>query len=137
MLIILLIFTQFNSGYLTVRADQDGLPIYVDNDYIGVTPILRYPLKPDDYSVGFFPSDSIKDASWRFKAGKLSALWKIARYGEGLVEVRIAPDSITEVTLDYQRVKRAPGRAKCLFGGVVGGIFALGVITALVVQKIF
>lgn len=136
-MLIILILTQLHPGFLTVRADQDSLPVYVDNDFVGRTPVVHLPLKPDEYSIGFFPQDSIEDASWRFKSGKLGALWKIARYGEGVVEVRIAPDSVTEVKLDYQRVRRAPGRAKCLFGGVVGGIFALGVIAALAVQKIF
>lgn len=136
-MLIMLLIAQLNPGFLTVRADQDSLPVYVDNDFVGRTPLVHFPLKPDEYSIGFFPQDSIEDASWRFKSGQLGALWKIARYGEGMVEVRIAPDSVTEVTLDYQRVKRAPGRAKCLFSGVVGGIFALGVIVALAVQKIF
>lgn len=137
MLIMLLIFARLDPGFLTVRADQDSLPVYVDNDFVGRTPVVRLPLEPDEYSVGFFPQDSIEDASWRFKSGKLGALWKIARYGEGMVEVRIAPDSLTEVKLDYQRVKRAPGRAKCLFGGVIGGILAFGVIAGLALSKIF
>jgi hypothetical protein len=136
-MILILLLTQLNNGYLTVRADRDSLPVYVDNDYVGLTPVVRYPLKPDEYSVGFFPQDSIENASWRFKSGSLGALWKVARFGEGMVQVRVAPDSLTEVELSYARVTRAPGRAQCLVGGILGGVFALGVILTLAAQKIF
>jgi len=136
-MILILLFTQLNNGYLTVRADRDSLPVYVDNDCIGQTPVIKYPLKPDEYSVGFFPQDSIENASWRFKSGSLGALWKIARFGEGVVQVRVAPESLTEVELSYRRVTRAPGRAQCIVGSVLGGIFALGVLATLAVQKIF
>ena len=108
-MILIILLTQLNNGYLTVRADRDSLPVYVDNDYIGQTPVIKYPLKPDEYSVGFFPQDSIENASWRFKSGSLGALWKVARFGEGIVQVRVAPDSLTEIELSYRRVTQAPG----------------------------
>jgi hypothetical protein len=136
-MILILLLTQLNNGYLTVRADRDSLPVYVDNEYIGLTPVIKFPLKPDEYSVGFFPQDSIENASWRFKSGSLGALWKVARFGEGMIQVRVAPDSLTEVELNYRRVTQAPGRAKCLVSGVVAGIFTLGVLVAIAVQKLF
>jgi len=136
-MILILLLTQLNNGYLTVRADRDSLPVYVDNEYIGLTPVIKFPLKPDEYSVGFFPQDSIENASWRFKSGSLGALWKVARFGEGMIQIRVAPDSLTEVELNYRRVTQAPGRAKCTVGAVAAGIFALGVILTLAVQKIF
>jgi hypothetical protein len=136
-MILILLFTQLNNGYLTVRADRDSLPVYVDNDYIGLTPVIKYSLKPDEYSVGFFPQDSIENASWRLKSGSLGALWKVARFGEGMIQVRVAPDSLTEVELSYRRVTQAPGRAQCMVGGVMAGIFTLGVLLTLAVQKIF
>lgn len=136
-MVLLLLFAQLNNGFLTVRADRDSLPVFVDNDFIGRTPVIKYPLKPDEYNVGFFPQDSIESASWRFKSGSIGALWKIARYGEGIVKVRIAPDSLTEVELNYRQVTRASGRAKRLVGGILTGFFVLGVLVTLVVQKIF
>jgi hypothetical protein len=136
-MILIILLTQLNNGYLTVRADRDSLPVYVDNDYIGQTPVIKYPLKPDEYSVGFFPQDSIENASWRFKSGSLGALWKVARFGEGIVQVRVAPDSLTEIELSYRRVTQAPGRAQCLVGGILSGVFVLGVLVTLAVVKIF
>ena len=136
-MILLLLFTQINNGFLTVRADRDSLPVFVDNDFIGRTPVIKYALKPDEYNVGFFPQDSIETASWRFKSGSLGALWKIVRYGEGIAKARIAPDSLTEVELNFRQVARAPGRAKRLIGGILAGFFALGVLATLAVQKIF
>jgi hypothetical protein len=62
-MVILLCVLMQNPGYLTVTADQDGLPIFVDNDSVGVTPLTRYALPPEEYNVGFFPQDSIEDAS--------------------------------------------------------------------------
>jgi hypothetical protein len=135
--ILLLVLAQLHSGYLSVQADQDSLPIYVDDEYIGVTPVLRYPLAPDKYNVGFFPQDSIEQASWRFKEGSIGALWKIAKYGEGTVKVRIAPDTVTTVILNYKDCMAAPRKAKLKVGGCLGGVFLLGVVTTLVFQAIF
>ena len=136
-MILLLLVTQLNAGYLSVKADQDGLPVYIDDEYIGVTPIIRYPLAPDDYNVGLFPQDSIEQASWRLKEGSISALWAIAKYGEGTSKVRIAPDSVTTVTLDYRNTMAAPGKAKLKVGGCLGGVFLLGIVTTLVFQILF
>lgn len=127
---------QLNSGYLTVLADQDSLPVYVDDDYAGRTPLLRHALAPDEYNVGFFPQDSLEEASWRFKEGSFGALWQIARYSEGIVKVRIAPDSLTRVELNYRRVEQAPGRAKLKVGACLGGTFILGVLSTLAVEAL-
>jgi len=136
-MVLILILSQLNFGYLTVRAEQEGLPIYVDSDFIGKTPIINYPLKPDEYNVGFFPQDSVEQASWRLKGGSLGALWKIAKYSEGIVKVRIAQDSITTVVLNYKKVTRAPGKAKLIFGSIIGGVFILGVLSTLAVRAVF
>lgn len=136
-MIILLIFLQLSDGYLTVRADKDSLPVYVDDDFIGKTPIIKYPLKPDEYDVGFFPQDSIETASYQFKNGNLGALWRIAKFGEGIVKVRIEPNRETIVDLNYQAVKSAPGKAKLKVFGCLGGMFILGVLSTLAVQSAF
>jgi hypothetical protein len=136
-MILLLFIAQLHNGYLSVQADQDSLPIYVDDDYIGVTPIVRYPLTPDEYNVGFFPQDSIEQASWRLKEGSIGALWAIAKYGEGTVKVRISPDALTTVTLSYNDCMAAPGSVKLKVGACLGGVFLLGVVTAVVFQAIF
>ncbi|MDH4211950.1 MAG: hypothetical protein OEV79_10945 [candidate division WOR-3 bacterium] len=136
-MILLLMIAQLHSGYLSVQADQDSLPIYVDDDYIGVTPIVRYPLAPDEYNVGFFPQDSIEQASWRLKEGSISALWAIAKYGEGTAKVKIAPDAVSAVKLNYKDCMAAPGKAKLKVGACLGGVFLLGFGTALLLQAVF
>lgn len=136
-MIILLIFLQLNDGYLTVRADKDSLPVYVDDDFIGKTPIIKYPLKPDEYDVGFFPQDSIETASYQFKNGNLGALWRIAKYGEGIVKVKIEANKETIVDLNYAAVRSAPGKAKLKVFGCLGAMFVLGVLSTLAVQSAF
>lgn len=136
-MILLLMITQLSNGYLSVQADQDSLPIYVEDEYVGVTPLLRYPLAPDKYNVGFFPQDSIEQASWRLKEGSISALWAIAKYGEGTVKVKIAPDAVTTVRLSYKDCMAAPGRAKLKVGACLGGVFLLGVGTTLLLHALF
>ncbi len=136
-MLILIIFLQLNDGYLTVRAEKEGLSIFVDDDFIGKTPIIKYPLKPDEYNVGFFPQDSIETASYQFKNGNLGALWRIAKYGEGIVKVRIESDRETIVDLNYQAVKSAPGKAKLKVLGCLGGVFILGVLSTLAIQSAF
>jgi len=137
-MLILLLFFQLNDdvGYLTVTADKDSLPVFVDDDLIGSTPVLKYALKPDEYNVGFFPQDSVEAASWRLKDGSIGALWKIARYSEGIVKVRIASNRVTTVELDYKKVQGAPGKAKLKVFGCLGGTFVLGVVSAIVVQSL-
>jgi hypothetical protein len=136
-MLIFLFLIQLDYGYLNLKADMDSLPIYVDNEFIGKTPIIKYPLRPAEYNVGFFPQDSIEDASWKIKSGSLGALWKIAKYGEGTCKVRISPNIITTVNLNYKKTMRAPRKAKLMVGGCLGGTFILGVLTTLAVQAIF
>lgn len=126
-----------NYGYLTVKADQDSLAIYVDSDFIGKTPIIKYSLKPDEYNVGFFPQDSVEQASWRLKEGSLNALWKLAKYGEGIVKIKIESNRETIVELNYRAVSAAPGKAKLKVFGCLGGAFLLGVLSTLGAQAIF
>jgi hypothetical protein len=38
-------------GYLTVTSDPSGADIYVDDTYVGVTPLYRYELSPGTYTV--------------------------------------------------------------------------------------
>ncbi|MEO0127073.1 MAG: hypothetical protein ABIL44_04920 [candidate division WOR-3 bacterium] len=136
-MMIFLLFLQLNDGYLTVKADKDGLPVFVDDDYIGNTPIIRYPLKPDEYNVGFFPQDSIETASYQFKSGNLGALWRIAKFGEGTVKVRIEANKETIVELNYQAVRSAPSKAKAKVFSCLGGVFILGILATLGFQAIF
>jgi len=136
-MLLFLVFFQLNDGYLTVRADEDSLSIFVDDDYIGKTPIIKHPLKPDEYDVGFFPQDSIETASYQFKNGNFGALWRIARYGEGIVKVKIEPNQETIVDLNYRAVKSAPRNAKLKVFGCLGGVFILGVLSTLAVQAVF
>uniref|UniRef100_A0A7V0Z4H4 PEGA domain-containing protein n=1 Tax=candidate division WOR-3 bacterium TaxID=2052148 RepID=A0A7V0Z4H4_UNCW3 len=136
-MIIFLLFLQINDGYLTVRAEKDGLPVFVDDDFIGNTPVIKYPLKPDEYNVGFFPQDSIENASYQFKGGDIGALWRIAKYGEGIVKVKIEPNKETIVELNYKAVRSAPSRAKAKVFSCLGGAFILGILATLGFQVIF
>lgn len=136
-MILLLLVVQTNCGYINVQADQDSLPVFVDNEFIGKTPVLKYPLLPDEYNIGFFPQDSVEEASWRLKDGNISALWKIAKYSEGIVKVKINPNAITTIKLNYEKVKKAPSKAKLKIIGCLGGVFVLGILTTLAVQAIF
>lgn len=136
-MILLLFILHADEGYLTVKADRDSMPIYVDDDFIGRTPIDEYALPPDEYNVGFYPQDSIEEASWQLKDGHVSALWKIVKYSEGIVKVRIVKDKLSTVTLNYKKVEQAPGKAKLKMGGCIGGVFLLGVLTTLALQAVF
>ncbi len=136
MLLLLLLF-QIDDGLLTVKADKDGLPVYVEDDYIGNTPIIKYPLKPGEYNIGFFPQDSIETASYQFKSGDLGALWRIAKFGEGIVKVRIESNKETIVELNHKAVSTAPGKAKAKVFSCLGGVFLLGVLATLGFQAIF
>ncbi|MCX7994883.1 MAG: hypothetical protein N3A65_03800 [candidate division WOR-3 bacterium] len=136
-MIIILIFLQMSDGYLTVKADKDGLPIYVEDECIGTTPIIKYPLKPDEYNVGLFPQDSIENASYQFKGGNLGALWRIAKFGEGTVKVKIEPNKETVVVLSHKTVLAAPGKAKAKVFSCLGGVFILGILATLGFQAIF
>jgi len=137
MLILAFLFAQMNTGYLSVTADQDSMPIYVDNAYIGKTPISKYPLPPERYTIGFFPEDSVEAASWRLKNGSISAIWQLAKYGEGVVKVEIAPNKTTTVQLDHREVMRAAGRAKLKVAACLGGTFILGMLSVLAIQAVF
>ena len=134
--LLLLLLTQ-EQGFLNVTADRDSLVVYIDNDPIGVTPLINYALTPDEYHVGFFPQDSVEEASWDLKKGSVNALWRLARYSEGVVKVRIAPDTLTRVVLSYQAVNRAPGKAKLKVAGCLGGAFLLGALTTIALYAIF
>ena len=136
-ILVFLLGQLIDPGYLTVKADQDSLPVFVDDDYVGKTPLIKYTLKPDEYNVGFFPQDSIEAASWRFKDGNIGALWKIAKYSEGIVKVRIASDRVTVVELNYAKVKQAPGKAKLKVGGCLAAACFVGALITLAVQAIF
>uniref|UniRef100_A0A7C4X8Q1 PEGA domain-containing protein n=1 Tax=candidate division WOR-3 bacterium TaxID=2052148 RepID=A0A7C4X8Q1_UNCW3 len=136
-MLTIFLFFQLTNGYLTVRADQDGLPIYVDDDFIGRTPVIKFPLKPDEYNIGFFPQDSIENASYQLKGGNIGALWRIAKYGEGTVKVRIEANRETIVELNYRAVISAPGKTKLKVLGCLGGVFLLGVLSTLAIQAIF
>jgi hypothetical protein len=136
-MMIILIFAQAGTGFLNVRADQDSLPVFVDNDYIGRTPIMRYPLKTDEYNIGFYPQDSIETASWQLKQGKLGALWRIAKYGEGTVKANIADNSVTTVELNYKRTMAAPGKTKLKVFGCMGGVFTVGILAGIGLSFLF
>ncbi len=134
---MILIIAQVSTGFLNVKADQDSLPVYVDDDFIGRTPITRFPLIADEYNVGFYPQDSIETASWQLKQGNLGALWRVAKYGEGTVKAKIAANSVTTIELNYKKTLAAPGKTKFKVFGCLGGVFAVGVIAGIGLSALF
>ncbi|MEO0143163.1 MAG: hypothetical protein ABIL70_07180 [candidate division WOR-3 bacterium] len=136
-MVLFFLLLQLENGYLTVRADRAGLPVYVDDDFIGNTPIIKYPLKPDEYNVGFFPQDSVENAAYQLKSGDIGALWRIAKFGEGIVKVKIESNKETIVDLNHKAVTAAPGKAKAKVFSCLGGVFILGILATLGFQAIF
>jgi hypothetical protein len=53
------------------------------------------------------------------------------------VKVRIAPDSITRIELNYEDVEKAPRSAKLKISGCLGGAFLVGVLTTVALYAIF
>ncbi len=126
-----------NPGFLSVRSDPPGFPIFVESDSIGTTPISRYQLDPGKYWVTVVSNDSLEALYRQLRTAgigkKLSALWTLARIDGATSQVEILPGMETTVAIDYQVMQKNATRAKWLFAGTVGGIFGVGLALGLVI----
>jgi hypothetical protein len=138
---LLFLLTQANDGYLSVLSDVEGLSVYVDSDSIGVTPIGKHTLTPGTYTVSFFAEDSFEAVYNQIKHGsvkkKLSSLWQLSRYGAGTQRVRIVSDALNEVYINKEKVDKAAGKTKRRFYLGVGGVFATGLLSGVLLAQAF
>lgn len=125
-------------GYLTVNSNPIGLRIYLEGDFIGVTPLQNYKIVPGNYSVSLFSSDTIEQKYWNLAnasiCGKVSALWELSKAGAGTQQVEIQPNQSSEVFFSLKKVNRTPTRLKlgatCCIGTGFSFAFILGYLVA-------
>ncbi len=148
-MIFLLIFTTVgfgieitNSGFLNVNSDPLGLKVYLDGDSIGNTPIRNYMLKPGEYTVSLFSSDTIEDKYWRLSNGglgdKYSALSDLTKVGAGTKQVVIKTNQASSVFFSLRSVNHAPNKIKlgtaCCIGTGFTISFLIGFLVASLLQ---
>ena len=127
-----------NNGYLSVNYDFAGRVVYLDGDSIGVTPIKNYPIKPAEYSVSLFSSDTIEDKYWRLSSGsigsRLSGLWDLTKVGVATQRIEIKSNQVSEINFSLKKINQAPNKIKfgavCCFGTGFTAAFLLGVLVA-------
>ncbi|MCS7249305.1 MAG: PEGA domain-containing protein [candidate division WOR-3 bacterium] len=131
-----LIFLQY--GYLTVLSEEGNLPVYLDGDYFGKTPIVKEKIKVGKYTISLFSKDSMELTYQKFKRGsifqKLSSLWELAKYSKATEMIRIAQDSLTEIFLSKKGAEKAKRKAKIYFFSSLSSIFLLGVLTGILLE---
>ena len=127
-----------NNGYLSVNYDFAGRVVYLDGDSIGVTPIKNYPIKPGEYSVSLYSSDTIEDKYWRLSSGsinsRLSGLWDLTKVGVATQRIEIKPNQVTEINFSLKEINRAPNKIKfgavCCLGTSFTAAFLLGFLVS-------
>ncbi len=126
-----------NPGFLSVRSDPPGFPIFVESDSIGITPINRYQLDPGKYWVTVVSNDSLESLYRQLRTAgisrKLSALWTLARIDGATSQIEVLPGMETSVLINYNTMQRNACQTKWLFAGTLGGIFAIGLGLGLVI----
>lgn len=136
LLLSLFIFSQY--GYLTVLSEEGDLPVYLDGDYLGKTPIVKERVKPGKYTISLFSEKEMESAYEKLKRGslfqKLSSLWELAKYSGATERIRIAQDSITEIFLSKRNAENNKRKAKIYFFSSISSIFLLGLLTGILVE---
>lgn len=126
-----------DSGYVTVRSDQPEIPVYLDGDYLGATPLLMHPVVPGEYTLAPVSSDSLESLYFRVRnaglGAKLAALWPLARIDAATRRLNVRPGYAVSVELSRQDMDRAESRAKWLVYGSAGGLFLGGALLGLVI----
>lgn len=131
-----------SSGYLNVNSDPLGLKVYLDGDSIGYTPIRNYLLKPGEYTVSLFSSDTIESQYWKLSNGglgdKYSALSDLAKAGAGTKQVVIKLNQASTIFFSLHQVNHAPNKIKlytaCCIGAGFTISFLIGFLVASLVQ---
>lgn len=105
-------------GYLTIRAPVSGLEVLIDDEFMGLTPLIAHRLPPGDYSV------RIRGDEW----APYRALVQVGE-GEDVEHVaRMQPLNADEIT-DPNRSKRVAGAALMATGGaIIAGGVAMGLV---------
>jgi uncharacterized membrane protein (Fun14 family) len=128
-----------NNGYLTVNYDQTGRIVYLDGDSIGVTPINNYAIKPGEYSVSLFSSDTIEGKYWKIAAGivssRLSGLWDLTKVGVATQRVEISPNQMSVINFSLKEINRAPTKAKLSAACCVGTGFSIAFLLGFLVSN--
>ena len=138
---LLFLLAQANDGFLSVLSDVEGLTVYVDSDSIGVTPIGKHTLTPGTDTVSFFAEDSFETVYNQIRRGsvkkKLSSLWQLSRYSAGTERVRIVSGALNEAYISKEKVDKAAGKTKRRFYLGVGGVFATGLLSGILIRSAF
>ncbi len=138
MYFFLLFFTFSQYGYLTVLSEEGDLPVYLDGDYLGKTPIVKERIKVGKYTISLFSEQEMEMTYDKLKRGsifqKLSSLWELAKYSGATERIRIAPDSLTEIFLSKRNAESAKKKVKIYFFSSISTIFLLGLITGILVE---
>ncbi len=126
-----------DTGYLTVRSDMPGLTVYLEGDYVGVTPIDRLPVAAGFLMLSIASNDSLEVLYDGLRTGgvgrKLSSVWSLAGINAGTHRIEVVPGHVTDVFIDHGAVVAAPYRAKCLTGCAVGGVLGLGAVLGFLI----
>jgi hypothetical protein len=131
-----------SNGYLNVNSDPLGLKVYLDGDSIGYTPIRNYPVRPGEYSISLFSSDTIEDQYWKLAnsgiTGKYYALFELAKIGAGTKQVEIKTNQTSNVFFSLRSINRTPNKIKlgtaCCIGTGFTISFLIGFWVAHLVQ---
>lgn len=134
----LLFFIFFQYGYLTVLSEEGDLPVYLDGNYLGKTPIVKEKIKAGKYTVSLFSEQEMEMTYNKLKRGsifqKLSSLWELAKYSGATERIRVAPDSLTEIFLSKRNAEYTKRNAKIYFFSSISTIFLLGLITGILAE---
>ncbi|GEM_PF-1411358 len=128
-------------GFLTVKTRPTGMEIFLDGKEIGRSTIEMMRLKPGNYTVALFPSDSLEDAYWRARErGIVEIIRRIpdfARYHAASVRVTIIENQETEVFLSYDDVLKAKRNALFALWGGSSCLFLTGAILGVILCSLF
>jgi hypothetical protein len=129
-----------DSGYVTVRSDRAGIPLYFDGDFLGLTPLDRAPAKAGEFTLAPASSDSLENLYWRLRNGGLgpglSALWTLCRIDAATARVQVRPGTASALTISGRDIDNAACRAKWLVFGGTGAVFLTGVLAGVLIHAL-
>ena len=92
--------------------------------------VEKHEVEPGSGLLTIVSNDSLENVYAKFRTsdlnGKLSTLWTLVAIDAGTFDVDVARGSVTEVKIDYNAVRAAPGRVKTMVGCGLAGIFGVG-----------
>jgi hypothetical protein len=129
-----------SNGLLNISSDPAGLKIYLDGDFIGLTPIYNYSVQPGEYTVSLFSSDTIEAKYWNLTAGsigsKISTLWDLSKVGAATQKVIIKSNQLSSVVFSMRSINRAPTKAKLATACCIGTGFSVAFIIGFLVANL-